>query len=141
MTVTAPIGYGDGDGYGDGSGSGSGSGYGDGSGSGSSKYYEQIFAESVASVPEGATAVVMWKSDANGQPSNNGKPMEPAAPGVVHTSPGPLNLCQSGTLHATMNPEKWKGDRLWVVALFGEVAWENDKCGALKREILFEVTA
>jgi hypothetical protein len=27
----------------------------------------------------------------------------------------------------------------WVVALHGEVAWDGDKCGALKREILGEI--
>jgi hypothetical protein len=71
-------------------------------------------------------------------PSNGGRGGEPAAPGVVHTAPGPLNLCAPGTLHATLIPPKWKGDRWWIVAMHGEVVWEDDKCGALKREILGE---
>jgi hypothetical protein len=52
---------------------------------------------------------------------------------------GPLQLCGPGALHATMNPDKWKGDRLWLVALHGEVQFQDDKVGALKREILAEV--
>jgi hypothetical protein len=38
-----------------------------------------------------------------------------------------------------MQPHTWKGARLWVVALFGEVQQENDKYGALKREIIGEI--
>ena len=53
---------------------------------------------------------------------------------------GPLRLCENGTLHATYNPYEWKGDRLWLVALIGEVKREGDKLGALKREILADIT-
>jgi hypothetical protein len=38
-----------------------------------------------------------------------------------------------------MQPDEWKGERLWVVALYGEVQFEGDKCAALKREILGEI--
>jgi hypothetical protein len=41
-------------------------------------------------------------------------------------------------LHATFRPEKWKGAKVWVVALFGEVVVEENKIGALHREILGE---
>jgi hypothetical protein len=57
---------------------------------------------------------------------------------VVHTAPGPLNLCNAGTLHATLLPPKWKGERWWVVAMIGEVVGDEEKYGALKREIIGE---
>jgi hypothetical protein len=71
-------------------------------------------------------------------PSNGGGKIEPAAPGVIHTAPGPLMTCQSGTLHATLIPPKWKGERWWIVALHGEIVGDEDKYGCLKREILGE---
>lgn len=33
------------------------------------------------------------------------------AAGAVHTSPGPLSVYSQGTLHATVLPPKWKGNR------------------------------
>jgi hypothetical protein len=71
-------------------------------------------------------------------PSNGGGKIEPAAPGVIHTSPGPLQTCHSGTLHATLIPPKWQGERWWIVALHGEVVGDEEKYGCLKREILGE---
>ena len=38
-----------------------------------------------------------------------------------------------------MKPDSWKGERLWVVALYGEMQWREDKCAALKREIIGEI--
>ena len=64
--------------------------------------------------------------------------MEQAAPGVVHKTDGPLNLCNQGTLHATFIPTKWKGERYWIVALMGTVIGDDDKMGALTREIIGE---
>jgi hypothetical protein len=88
---------------------------------------------------EDAVVLAFWKSDKDGFPVNGGSAKESAHPGLVQTVPGPLTLCKQGTLHATFNPGKWKGDRLWIVALFGEVQFDDSKCGALKREILGEV--
>ena len=48
-------------------------------------------------------------------------------------------LCEKTTLHATLMPSKWKGERLWIVALDGTVVGNAEKMGALKREILCEV--
>jgi hypothetical protein len=87
---------------------------------------------------EAGATIAVWRSNANGQPSNGGGKIEAAAPGVVHTSPGPLNLCNPGTLHATLLPPKWKGERWWIVALTGEVVGDEDKFGALSREIIGE---
>jgi hypothetical protein len=60
--------------------------------------------------------------------------------GVIHTASGPLQLCEQGTLHATLIPPKWQGVRVWVVALLGEVIGDDEKYGALTRVILGEVT-
>ena len=138
-------GYGSGDGSGYGYGDGSGYGYGDGYG-----YWLRLFgmasvnwSESqrsrLAILEREADTLAFWKSDKHGRPANGGYAQEAAAPGLVQTVPGPLKLCQGGTLHATMNPDKWQGERLWVVALFGEIQWQDDKCGALKREIIGEI--
>jgi hypothetical protein len=83
--------------------------------------------------------LAFWRSDADGHASNCGKTKAAAAPGVIETTDGPLAICTRHAVHATMNPDKWKGDRLWVVALFGEVQWQDDKCASLKREIIGEV--
>jgi hypothetical protein len=53
---------------------------------------------------------------------------------------GPLNLCNAGTLHATYIPSKWKGERIWLVAMIGEVIEQDDKLGALEREIIAQIT-
>ena len=153
IPVIRPVGYGYGYGYGDGSGYGygygSGYGYGAGSGAGDGEYWlatVNCFASSwpdssrqrlVALRQEGAT-IAFWRSDNSGQPSNGGKKIAAAAPGVVHTAPGPLNLCNAGTLHATLLPPKWQGERWWIVALTGEVIGDEEKYGALRREILGE---
>ena len=139
-------GYGDGSGSGSGYGSGDGSGYGYGSGSG---YWRRLFEMVSAQWPEvsrsllqaamtEATTIAFWRSDKTGKPANGGM-APPVAVGDVHEITGPLRLCSAGALHATMRPEKWQGERLWVVALYGEVAFEDDKCGALKRQILGEI--
>ena len=140
-------GYGSGSGYGYGSGSGDGYGYGDGDGSKeywlatidyfAPKWPEAIRSRLAALQAQGAT-LAFWRSDSQGQPANNGGRIEAAAPGVVHTAPGPLAVCNPGTLHATVIPPKWKGSRWWIVAMLGEVQWQDDKCGALKREIIGE---
>ena len=136
-----------GDGYGDGDGSGDGDGYGDGYGSKeywlatvdafASKWPDTLRSRLAALRREGAT-IAFWRSDAAGQPANDGCPLEQAAPGVVHTAPGPLALCRAGTLHATFLPPKWKGERWWIVAMLGEIASDGDKVGALQREIIGE---
>jgi hypothetical protein len=82
--------------------------------------------------------IAIWRSKSNGLPANGGGKIEAAAPGVIHTAPGPLNLCNAGTLHATLIPPKWSGDRWWVVALKGEVIGDDEKYGCLEREIIGE---
>jgi hypothetical protein len=146
-------GYGYGCGYGDGSGYGSGCGYGSGSGSGSgdgSGYWFTLYESSKAKWSEvqqahlrkcetEASVLAFWKSHKDGTPSNGGGAIAPASAGMVHISRGPLRLCKNGTLHATMNPDKWNGERVWVVALFGETVGDQEKYGALHREIIGEI--
>ena len=146
-------GSGDGYGYGDGSGSGYGSdGDGDGSGYGSGDGYGSYwlacleyfidklpasFAERARTLQAKGVKLAYWRSTADGRPANGGS-APPVSPGTVHKEKGPLNLCQPGTLHATLIPPEWKGERWWVVALVGEVVGDDEKYGALEREIIGE---
>ena len=143
QSTIARSGDGSGDGYGDGYGDGSGYGY------GSKEYWlatvdcfastwPDTFRQRLAALRKEGATIAFWRSNHEGQPSNGGKKIEAAAPGVVHTASGPLNLCNAGTLHATLLPLKWKGDCWWIVALIGEVIGDEEKYGALRREILGE---
>ena len=134
---------------GSGSGDGDGSGYGYGSGDGSKEYWlatVKHFAakwtgeqsDRLAALQHLGVQIAFWRSDKRGLPSNGGGKIAIAAPGVIHTAPGPLNLCNEGTLHATLLPPKWRGERWWIVALHGEVVGDEEKYGCLKREIIGE---
>ena len=126
--------------------SGYGSGYGDGDGE---KTYRLAVLDSYAALlpqsgkdrfaelREAGATLAYWNSDAQGRPCNGGSG-DPVKPGDVHEVEGPLNLCSSSALHATYFPRKWKGERVWIVALIGEVKDDGDKLGALKREIIGE---
>ncbi len=83
--------------------------------------------------------IAYWCSDAHGRPANGGVGLERARPGLRQKIEGTLVLCGSGALHATMSPHKWKGVRVWVVALLGEVQTQDDKHGALRRTFIGEV--
>ncbi len=85
--------------------------------------------------------LAFWKSDKKGLPANGGRSKVPAHVGMIEEIKGPLHLCGAGALHATLDPDKWSGERVWLVALHGEVAIGENKVGALKREILAEVGA
>ena len=142
-------GDGDGYGYGDGYGNGYGNGDGDGDGDGYGSYWSSTIAyfaakwepkqqKRLGQLREAGARLAFWRSQANGLPANGGGRIEPAAPGVVHTAPGPLSLCHAGTLHATLIPPKWKGERWWIVAMIGDVVGDDEKLGALTREIIGE---
>ena len=122
-------------------GSGYGYGYGDGSGDGSnlSNYYAAVAHSLAGSRATAAPAVVaLWKSNKHAWPANGGSGTN-AVPGLIEETAGPLELCKRGTLHATFVPRRWQGGRLWVVALYGELAVDHEKLGALKREIICEI--
>jgi hypothetical protein len=141
-----------GDGSGSGSGSGSGYGYGDGYGSGYGDGYGEYWVivlgcflnrlsveaqkRAAVLVAQGAK-LAYWRSDAAGRPANGGS-LAPVAAGALHEEKGPLRLCERGTLHATLNPPKWKGERWWIVALYPPFIGDDDKYGSLKREIIGE---
>jgi hypothetical protein len=59
---------------------------------------------------------------------------------MVQKIDGPLEICTRHALHATYIPSKWKGDRVWLVALKGQVVEHEDKLGALEREIIADIT-
>ena len=139
-------GYGSGDGSGYGYGYGYGSGYGSGSGYGyywksCIAYFSEKWSDAerarLATAKKLKAKIAFWRSDANGKAANGGR-CGPVAPGSVHKECGPLALCERGTLHATLIPPKWEGERWWIVALIGEVVGDDEKYGALEREIIGE---
>ena len=137
-------GDGDGDGYGDGSGYGYGYGYGDGYYwraclDGFAKKWPAAQQERLATLAKAGATIAYWRSDSAGKACNGGR-NKPVAPGTVETIPGPLSLCGPGALHATLIPPKWSGERWWIVALIGEVIGDDEKLGALTREVIGECT-
>lgn len=128
--------------------SGYGDGYGYGYGDGDETYWQKAIASYVSRWPEDQQAlyreavasgaqIAYWKSDADARPCNGGDG-QPVHSGLVQEISGPLAICSSRALHATEFPTKWKGDRTWIVALYGETQKKDDKLGALKRQILGE---
>jgi hypothetical protein len=86
---------------------------------------------------EAGATIAFWRSDEDGRACNGGT-NPPVAPGTVEEIAGPLKICSRKALHATFVPPKWKGERWWIVALHGEVQEDDDKVGALKREVIGE---
>ncbi len=121
VLVRAGSGYGDGDGYGD---------------------WDQSYWLSTIPkhVMQPGALLAYWRSNKAGGPANGGSDFV-ATPGLIQEINGPLELCTERALHATLNPLEWRGERLWLVALYGELVGDCEKVGALKREILCEVNA
>ena len=138
--AAAILGYGDGDGYGDGYGYGYGDGYGEYWAT-TVAYFAAKWSASqqtrLTELQRSGAKIAFWLSDVEGRAANGGK-CDPVTPGTIHKERGPLNLCNRGTLHATLIPPKWKGERWWIVALIGQIAGDDEKYGALEREILGE---
>jgi hypothetical protein len=148
----AESGYGYGYGYGDGSGYGYGYGYGDGSGYGYGYGYGSYWTRCVqyfalkwedrqktrlAELQAAGAKIAFWRSNKAGRACQGGR-NNPVKPGTVETVEGPLEICTHRALHATLIPPKWKGERLWIVALKGEIQGDDEKYGALEREIIGE---
>ena len=138
-------GYGYGDGSGDGSGHGSGYGYGYGYGDGDGYgygygdgYWIAIFKTYFPTIAVPDSFLAYWKSNKNGAPANGGSGTV-ASVGLIEKIDGPLEICTRHALHATIEPPKHKGERLWLVAMKGELKFQDDKVGALEREILAEL--
>ena len=78
--------------------------------------------------------IAFWNSNVHGFPANGGThDFKPVFPGLIQEIKGPLELCGRNALHATMDPLRWKGTRVWYVALHGETIKEHNKLGSLKR--------
>lgn len=108
-------------------------------GYGSSGYgygYRKLAERHLTTFPD-CSILAFWKSDKNGKPSNGGEGASVSV-GTRERISGPLKICQRG-FHATMRPEKWKGERLWIVALHGDFQQDDDKFCALEREIIAEI--
>ncbi|HEY8745927.1 MAG TPA: hypothetical protein VIU62_22800, partial [Chloroflexota bacterium] len=88
--------------------------------------------------PVAGATLAFWRSDAQGKPANGGSGTI-AAVGLVEEIPGPLEICTEHALHASTQPWRHRGPRLWIVALYGEIQTAGDKLGALRREILAEI--
>ena len=133
-------GYGDGSGYGYGYGDGYGygSGYGDGYGSGYGDGYWLALALPLLQKADQNAFIGFWRSNSAGLPSNGGRAAAPVSAGIVQETDGPLEICCRG-FHATVDPGKWKGERLWLVELHGEIQHQEDKFAALKRRIVAEI--
>ena len=106
---------------------------------GQSTWLDQSKARLKQCIDEGAR-IAYWCSDEHGRPTNHRCVDFPeASPGFVFEVEGQLNPCSERALHATFEPHRWKGCRIWVVALWGEVKEEDRKLCALKREIIDEI--
>ena len=90
---------------------------------------------------EGKVKIGYWCSDSLGCPANGGTSADGlfAKPGLIQKVEGPLEICTSSALHITSDPLRWRGSRVWICALHGEVQNEADKSASLKREIIGEV--
>ena len=148
MDAIKQYGSGDGSGYGSGYGAGDGYGYGygygGGYGSGDGYWLLVLYARLKTAGKKIAVRwekakLAFWKSDAKGLAANGGSMDSPAHEGLVQEIKGPLAICTRRALHGTLEPDKWKGERLWIVALYPPFQIQEDKIGALKREIICEV--
>lgn len=86
-----------------------------------------------------------WCSSDDGTPTNGGD-LDSVEPGDVHKidDNDELAVCPDpergeAGLHGTDNPHRWQGDRVWIVALIGEVMRGVYKMAARRREIVCEV--
>ncbi len=97
-----------------------------------------------ALIAQGAT-IAYYNTDAHGRPANLPLGCDATQwtvkPGLVQKlPPGPLVLCSERALHATLKPHMWKGCRVWLVGLLGEVREDQgNKFGSLHREIIGEI--
>ena len=123
--------YGSGSVDGSGSGSGYGSGYGSGDGSEKTNYMESVLAPFGAKFPN--HRVCFWRCNNDNRPANGGDFGTLASEGLTETITGPLKICTSQGLHGTLNPKKWKGEKLWIVALQHPVQSDDDKFASLTR--------
>ena len=93
--------------------------------------------ERLTALVKAGAKICYWRSTKDATPANGGSG-GPVKAGDVQKIAGPLEVCTKRALHGTMIPPKWKGERWWVVALIGEIQGDDEKYGALEREIIGE---
>jgi hypothetical protein len=103
-----------------------------------SSRWPQLWRERLAAARARGAVIAYWRSDALARPCNGGYG-DPVHPGKFERNSGPLRLCAGGTLHATLLPPAYRGERCWIVAMYGETVQDGEKIGALRREIIGEV--
>lgn len=136
-----------GDGYGVGVGYGAGDGFGCGYGCGVGYSYDKFFEQFLESTIPKETylkfkkigaKIAIWKTNKDATPSNGGSGGVRKA-GDVEEVEGPLEICTERALHATLEPQIWKGERMFAVALYPPVVGNGEKYASLKREIIMEL--
>src|SRR5208337_1914675 len=103
-----------------------------------SGYWLAVFKQYFPITSTSPDFLAFWKSDAKGRPANGGTATI-ARNNLFEKLDGPLKICTASALHATLDPPKYEGERLWLVALAGELQFVDDKIGTLEREIICEV--
>ena len=85
--------------------------------------------------------IAYWCSDAHGRSANGGQLIQPAAPGVVHRQSvaGAVSPCGPKAVHATFEPHRWAGVRVWIVSMRGGIVQDKHKLAAAERLIIGEV--
>jgi len=80
-------------------------------------------------------------TDRHGRPANGGPSNREwqVRAGLVQKIDGPLKICTKNALHGTLQPHRWKGERVWLAGFVGELQREEDKIGCLHREIIGEI--
>ena len=96
-----------------------------------------IGSKKISALKKIGVVLAYWRSTANDEPANGGSGTK-AKVGLIEEIQGPLKICTKQALHGTLNPPKWKGEKIWIVALYPPVVWQEDKCASLKREFICE---
>jgi len=87
--------------------------------------------------------VTYWCSDQWGGPANHdvgghGAEWRARPYRIDELDAASLDVCTASALHGTDAPHRWRGVRVWVVALFRAIA-DDGKYAATKRQIIGEV--
>ena len=115
-------------------------GYGYGYGYGDGEFWKQFCASHPLARGKKNVVPAVWRTSKDGLPYNGGRLSTPTKAGDVHEATGPLRAyCGEGQLHATHNPEKWRGEKWFLVLMHEPVVFGDNKMWSLKRTILCEI--
>src|SRR3989304_319571 len=118
---------------------GDGDGGGDGDNSESIVYWMRTLPRFAPAAEKAGAILAYWRSHADGTPANGGGGTK-ARVGLVEEISGPLAICTKNALHGTLDPPKWRGDRLWIIALYPPWQFQGDKVASLKREFIADAS-